>query len=250
MYNEAAQPYISVSEFWEGIDNQKAHLRAANYNTMIFDFQQKYELGKAIANSNYGLLKKNNNTFRGQGLEKYAVTFIDNHDTFERSEEDACNQEFAGCNADLTASGIRSKILQANAYILLMPGVPCVFWPHWKSYREEINALIAVRKMAGIHSESVVTDEKSGVLAYSGTIQGHRGKVVLRLGSNRDTSVPTGFHQVVDGENYTVYLEDGTGIDEVGSTPSDKSQKFIHNGQLYIRHGDKVYDAIGRIVNL
>ena len=51
---------------------------------MIFDFQQKYLLHRAIVNGNYSLLKKNSNSFRGQGLERYAVTFVDNHDTFER----------------------------------------------------------------------------------------------------------------------------------------------------------------------
>ena len=84
MYNEEGNPYLSVSECWESIDRQKQHLEETNYNTMVFDFQQKYELAKAIVNGNYNLLKKNSNSFRGQGLEKYAVTFIDNHDTFER----------------------------------------------------------------------------------------------------------------------------------------------------------------------
>lgn len=244
MYNEATNPYISVSEFWESIGNQKSHLLATNYNTMIFDFQQKYELGKAIGN-NYSLLKKNSNTFRGQGLEKYAVTFIDNHDTFERSDNQS--DEFGGYNADLSTSAVRSKILQANAYILMMPGIPCVFWPHWKRYTEEINELIAVRKLAGIHSESAVTDESSALMAYSGTIQGHRGKVVLRLGTNRDQTTPTGFHKVVDGTTYTVFLEDGTGIEEIRTQPAN-NEKFIKDGKLYIRHGNKTYDAIGNVV--
>ena len=249
MYNESAKPYFSVSECWEGIGRQKQHLQECDSNTMVFDFQQKYELASAIVGGSYGKLKKNSNSFRGQGLEKYAVTFIDNHDTFERS--DAQSQEFGGYNADLSSAKVRGQILQANAYILLMPGVPCVFWPHWKSYQNEINALIAVRKLAGIHSESAVTDEVTAQNSYSATIQGHRGKVVLRLGSNHDRSTPNGYYRAIDGGLYSVFVENGAGIDETNSDIiRGKGEKFIKDGKLYIRCGERVFDAMGRIVDL
>lgn len=250
MYNESAQPYFSVSECWEGINTQKAHLDSAGYNTMVFDFQQKYELANAIVGGSYGKLKKNSNSFRGQGLEKYAVTFIDNHDTFERS--DAQSQEFGGYNADLSNSTVRGRILQANAYILLMPGVPCVFWPHWKSYQSEINALIAVRKLVGIHSESAVLEETSGQYAYSATVQGHRGKVIVRLGSNHDRSTPNGYYRAIDGGMYTVFVENGAGVIEVpgNEEQANQGEKFIRDGKLYIRHGEKIFDAMGRVCDL
>jgi alpha-amylase len=121
---------------------------------MVFDFQQKYVLHRAIVGGSYSLLLKNTNSFRGQGLERYAVTFIDNHDTFERDSYGS--NQFGGQYCDLSNATTKSNILQAHAYLMAMPGVPCVFWPHWKSYQNEINAMIAVRKAAGIHSESVV----------------------------------------------------------------------------------------------
>ena len=244
MYNEVAKPYLSVSELWSDINTQKNHLVATNYNTMIFDFPQKYQLHQAIVGGSYGKLKKNTNSFRGQDLAKYAVTFIDNHDTFER--ESYGNNQFGGQNCDLSNATVKANILQAHAYILMMPGVPCVFWPHWKTYRNEINELIAIRKRAGIHSESQVLEEASAQYAYTATIQGHKGKVVLRLGKNRDTTAPAGFTQVVNGDHYTVFLEDGAGIDELPASREAKAKKFIQDGQLFIRIGDKVYDATGR----
>lgn len=111
MYNEAAQPYMSVSELWEGVDRQKQHLEEANYNTMIFDFPLKYNLS-GIPGGSYGKLNKNKKSFnslRALGLEKYSVTFIDNHDTFERS--DSQGNEYIGYNSDLSDATIKNYIL-------------------------------------------------------------------------------------------------------------------------------------------
>jgi len=246
MYNEASNPYLSVSELWHGIDRQKQHLQETEYNTMIFDFQQKYELHKAIVNGNYSLLKKNSNSFRGQNLERYAVTFVDNHDTFER--DGYGDNQFGGQYCDLSSATVKANVLQAYAYILSMPGVPCVFYPHWTSYKQEINDMIAVRKKAGLHSQSQVLEETSGSYAYSATIQGHNRKVIVRLGKNRDMTIPAGYWKCVDGEHYSMYLEVGQGVDEIESPESKLENKFIENGQLYIRYGGQVYDATGKIV--
>lgn len=244
MYNEASQPYLSVSELWEGIDRQKQHLVETGYNTMIFDFQQKYELHKAIVTNLYSKLKKNTNSFRGQGLERYAVTFVDNHDTFER--EGYGNNQFGGQYCDLSNTTVKANILQAYAYILSMPGVPCVFWPHWYTYKQEINDMIAIRKAAGLHSQSQVLEETSSNQAYSATVQGHHKKVIVRLGKNRDMTMPAGYFKCVDGDHYTVYLEVGEGVETVKGERQE--EKFIENGQLYIRRGDKIYNAMGQVV--
>lgn len=250
MYNESAQPYISVSEYWEGIDNTVNHLKATEYNTMIFDFPLKYALGEALKVNNLRALVKPTNSLRGKGFGKYAVTFIDNHDTFERS--DAQTQEFIGYNVDLQDAANKNKILQANAYILMLPGVPCVFWPHWKSYPTEINALIALRKLAGIHSESEILSETCESNVYEVKVQGHRGVLILRMGPTRSKEAPDGFYTALEGgetANYTIFALNGTGLETV--TPQTaKGEKFIENGTLYIRVGETVYDALGnRIKN-
>ena len=130
----------------------------------------------------------------------------------------------------------------------MMPGVPCVFWPHWKRYQSEINALIAARKLAGIHSESAVLSETTSQYNYEAVIQGHRGQVMLRLGSKRSTETPEGYRKVVDGPVHTVYYkEGGEGITDV---PSDQvpSTKVLRDGQLYLMYEGRMYDVQGRRV--
>ncbi len=209
LYNEAAKPYFSVSECWADISREVQHLQETNYNTLVFDFPQKYLLNEGIGNGDYRLLVKNASSFRGQGLERYAVTFVDNHDTFERNGYG--DNQFGGQYCNLSDATIKNKILQANAYILTMPGVPCVFWPHWSRYRDEINALIAVRKLAGIHSESAVSNESASNNAYEATVRGHKRNVIVRLGTNRSKVVPTGYELALEGGkngDYTLFISE------------------------------------------
>ncbi|MBO7457154.1 MAG: hypothetical protein J6T71_04970 [Paludibacteraceae bacterium] len=249
MYNEAANPYISVSELWQSIARQKQHLQECDSNTMIFDFQTKYSL-KGIVTGSYGKLNMNK-TFEGlrkYGLERYSVTFIDNHDTFDRGTAYGDNQ-FSG--SDLTNTTTKDNILQASAYILMMPGIPCMFWPYWKSYQSEINELITIRKRVGIHSESEVLEETSGQYQYSATVQGHRGKAIVRVGKYRSKTQPEGYELAVDGgENgaYTVYVRmESQGVERPTSDSSLKGRghKFLEDGKLFIRHGEHVYDVTG-----
>ena len=217
---------------------------------MIFDFQAKYSL-KGIVTGSYGKLNKNK-TFEGlrkHGLERYSVTFIDNHDTFDRGGAYGDNQFTP--STDLNTATNKDYVLQASAYMLMMPGVPCVFYPHWASYKEEINELIAVRKRVGIHSESQVLEEESGQYKYHATIQGHRGKAIVRVGKFRSKTVPEGYELAVEGGekgNYTVYVcMDAQGIEQPtsGSSLKGRGEKFLRNGQLLILRGDNIYTITG-----
>lgn len=254
MYNEAANPYISVSELWHSIDRQKQHLLECGYNTMVFDFVGKSSL-KGITNDSYGKLNANK-TFEGlrkEGLSRYAVTFIDNHDTFDRADAYGNNQYTK--TTDLSTATNKNHVLQASAYILMMPGIPCVFYPHWASYKEEISEMIAVRKRIGIHSESQVIEEESGQYRYSATIQGHRGQVIVRLGKSRDNlpTVPEGFEVAVEGGDrgfYTIYVkEDGQGVESVKANDA-ACRKIIYNGNVYILREGKTYNLTGTEVKV
>ncbi len=247
MYNEAAQPYISVSELWEGISRQKRHLQECDSNTMIFDFQQKYLLRDAIINGSYSKLKKNTNSFRGQGLEKYAVTFVDNHDTFDRGGAYGDNQ--FGSN-DLTTAEAKYRLMQAYAYLMSMPGIPCVFYPHWAKFKDEISEMIAIRKRMGIHSESKVLEETSGQLRYSALVQGHRGQVFVTVGRNRSQlDVPEDFEQVMDGDYYTLYIKEGAQSVEEVQRNKVQGTKVIENGVLYLEYNGAKYNVQGMKVN-
>ena len=238
MYNLNSEPFFSVSECWESLDIIQSHLEDASYNTLAFDFPMKFKLN-AWKGTSYSNLK--NPGLRSLGLSRFAVTFIDNHDTFNRSSYG--NNEFLGPNTDLNAK--RNTIIEANAYLLMMPGVPCVFWPHWYTFRTEINRLIALRKHVGIHSESVVSDETATTNSYSATITGHKGNAILRMGSARDMTVPQGYVRAYKGDNFDIYTTNGTGVDDVTVEPA--TTKVLENGKLYIIKNNIRYTIDGRI---
>lgn len=249
-YNEASQPYLSVSEYWmDDVASQVSHLKATGYNTMVFDFAQRSKVNNALKYPNYRLLTNHTNSFRYQGLSRYAVTFIDNHDTFERSDNKGA--EFIGYGIDITNASNKRKILQANAYILLLPGIPCVFYPHWVVCKDEISALIAVRKAAGIHSESTMSESADQTNnTYEATIQGHRGSVILRMGVNRSKEVPEGYELAIEGGSaaeYTVFIaKKSQDVENVSGAL--RGEKFVEDGKLLIRRGEHVYDVLGRII--
>lgn len=241
MYNLASRPFFSVSECWESLSVIQNHLRASNYNTLEFDFPLKYKFNDWKGGSAYSNLK--NPSLRGKGLSKYAVTFIDNHDTFHRSDNQG--GEFLGYNTDISAK--KQQIVEANAYLLMMPGVPCVFWPHWYTFREDINKLIAIRKQVGIHSESKVTSETALTNKYSAIITGHRGQVFLRMGSKRsEVEVPEGFRQALAGDNFDIYVSESTPVENV--CVESVASKVLENGTMYILRDDARYTIDGRLV--
>ena len=221
MYNEEAKPYFSVSECWDNANFIKDHLAATGYNTMVFDFPLKWDLNDAFkpSNANYGKLKTMQSMLRGRGLAKYTVTFVDNHDTFQRTNTESDIQN----STDGASANDRALMLQCNAYILSMPGVPCVFWPHWVKYQTEIQKMIIARKSAGIHSESTVS-EQSGNGWYEATVTGKNGKVVLYLGSSATKAAPEGYTLALKenkiamyytGETYVPGTDTGGGGGEV-----------------------------------
>ena len=201
-YVSAAKPYISVMEYWvNAASTINTRIDQASKNTMAFDFPGRVTaFQNGIAKSSYGNLVKPG--MRAQGYQKYAVTFVDNHDTFNRSDLGTTD---CGNSKD-GSSSINNKelIMQCNAYILSMPGIPCVFYPHWYKYKSEIKAMIDARRNAGIHSESAVS-ETSGSGYYEATVTGKYGKVILYLGSSASKSAPSGYKQAVKGSKYAMY---------------------------------------------
>ena len=199
-YNTAAKPYFSVMEYWVGDANElKTRIDEAGKNTLTFDFANMYTaLRDGIASSNYSNCL--NAGLRGKGYSRYAVTFIDNHDTFNRGSD---NSDVCG-NRDGSSINNSSVMLQCNAYILSLPGVPCVFYPHWVRYKSEIQSMIYARKAAGIHSESTMQEE-AGSGYYRATIQGKHGSLKLMLGSAANDATPSGYTLATKGSTYAVY---------------------------------------------
>lgn len=253
-YNRAAEAYFSVMEYWDGnVNTLQSRLSDAGWNTTTFDFATKYTaFNDGIAAENYYKLKGAG--LPGAGKSRYAVTFVDSHDSFQRD-----NNELCGEGNSMTLC--RDKVLLCNAYMLSMPGVPCVFWPHWVTFKDEIKAMINARYKTGVHSESSVNDE-AGNGYYKATIYGKNGEIRLLLGPNSGyNTTPQGYTLAVKGTNYGVYYKTTSArgdkdkerqpIVEGVEQPSDSSlkgrgEKFVKDGQLLIRVGEQVFDAMGR----
>ena len=204
MYNSAAANYFSVVEFWNGdMNNIKSYLNDVNWNTLAFDFSTKYSAIQGIADGDYTKCKGSG--LLGAGLSKFAVTFVDSHDTYFGCQGGRDNNdEIGGCGKSMEDYN-KDRVLGANAFILSMPGVPCVFYPHWAKYKEAIGKMILARKAAGVHSESHVSDE-AGNGYYKATITGKHGSVRLLLGPNSGyNTTPQGYTLAYKGGNFAMY---------------------------------------------
>lgn len=133
LYNENAKPAYSVGEYWQGdvtttksgdhpYGGVKDWVDATGKTSAAFDFPMKYFIQDAFSNSNWNKLANyTSSTLMGtSGYAQYAVTFIDNHDTGDPHDN---------------PSPLRANISAANAYILAMPGTPCIWISHWTAYK-------------------------------------------------------------------------------------------------------------------
>ena len=205
-YNSAAGAYMAVVEYWDGNSGViRSRLEDANWNEMAFDFGTKYDaLNNGICSFDYSKCKGAG--LLGAGLSKHAVTFVDNHDTFTRNDS-----EFGGQNNSMS-SNLKDRLLQANAYILSMPGIPCVFYPHWVTHKDAIKPMIEARHLVGVHSESEVKDESAEQGGYQATIVGKNGWIILQLGSKVGGSFD-GFTKKAYGNGYAIWVKTNT-VDE------------------------------------
>ena len=202
-YNSAAGAYMAVVEYWDGNSGViRSRLEDANWNEMAFDFGTKYNaLNDGICSFDYSKCKGAG--MLGAGLSKHAVTFVDNHDTFTRN-----GSEFGGQNKSMTEE-IKDRLLQANAYILSMPGIPCVFYPHWVTYKDAIKPMIEARHLVGVHSQSEVKDEYAEQGGYQATIVGKNGWLILQLGNKVGGSFD-GFSKKASGNGYAIWVKTNT----------------------------------------
>lgn len=197
-YNATAGAYFSMIEYWDGDANVLwDRIVDAGENTLALDFGTKYSaINDGIAKGDYS--KCLGSGLLGKGKGKWAVTFIDNHDTFERNDS-----EFGG-NFQSMSDNMSYHLLEANAFILSMPGVPCIFYPHWKKYGNEIKKMILARKAVGVHSESAVQDEGDNN-GYRATVTGTNGTLILELGNRKSSHA--GYTEVASGAGYSMWVK-------------------------------------------
>lgn len=194
IYNEDAKPEFSVGEYWDSDYNDVVNwIKGTGYTSAAFDFPLKYIINDAFGNGNWGAL-----TYKGvagdPNMSRYAVTFIDNHDTYRNENGEK----------------LQNNVLAANAFILAMPGTPCIFLPHWKAYQTELEKMITARKEAGINNQSKIVSGKYYDGGYVTIVQGEKHKIMVISGYPKGVNTD-GYTLVSKGTaanpNYAFYKE-------------------------------------------
>lgn len=255
-YNKHAKPEIAFMECYSGTDEIQNRINGANGDLMGLDFDLKWHVFNSFAGWDYSRGRGDCIMSRGDG--KHSVTFIESHDWFLRPDND---NEFGGRGNSMTPA-LKARLMQANAFLLSMPGVPCVFYPHWAKYKEDLKPMIIARKWAGVHSESEVKDEYSTATGYQATVVGKYGWLILCLGDKANGQGFEGYqlaasnYSTMEGHNesFEIWVNSSKekpmpqGMETInsGSSLMRRGEKFFRDGQLMIRVGDEIFDAYGR----
>ena len=202
-YNDATGVEYSVGEYWDGNDKIESWINRTNKKSAAFDFQFRYNVrdavngaanGKVATSSDWSKLNSNDNLMHDANYRRYAVTFVENHDTQKRSESEQNDP-------------LRKDTIAANAYMLAMPGTPCIFQPHWNAYKSEIKEMIAARKYAGITNMSNYVNKQSKKTLYVNEVTGTKHKLLVAVGNDAaGYAGETGYTKILSGYHYAYFL--------------------------------------------
>ena len=202
-YNDATGVEYSVGEYWDGNDKIESWINRTNKKSAAFDFQFRYNVrdavngaanGKVTTSSDWSKLNSNDNLMHDANYRRYAVTFVENHDTQYRSETEQNDP-------------LRKDTIAANAYMLAMPGTPCIFQPHWRDYKPELKEMIAARKYAGITNMSNYANKQSKKTLYVNEVTGTKHKLLVAVGNDAaGYAGETGYTKILSGYHYAYFL--------------------------------------------
>lgn len=202
-YNDATGVEFSVGEYWDGNQSIIDWINKTNKKSAAFDFQFRYNVrdaigikdNKIVSPPNWSKLKSDyNNLMHDPTYRQYAITFVENHDMQYRSKDEPLDP-------------LKRDTLAANAYMLAMPGTPCVFQPHWRAYKQEIKSMIEARKLAGITNMSNYTNKMAQTACFANETTGDKAKLIVVVGNNTKVYTPgTDYAQILEGYHYRYYL--------------------------------------------
>jgi len=220
IYNAYAKPTFSVGEFWDSWEGTKWWVDGTKQNGLVqsaaFDFPLKFLINYAFnGDFSQNALTGSNALALNDSYKRYSVTFVDNHDTYR----------------DGTKMSNDHNVLAANAFILSMPGTPCIFLPHWKTHKAALKRMIAARKAAGITNQSTFESyECNGGYGRSFHVHGRNndgtdnGKSILLLLGNCGDYNTSGYRSVWNGDNnnwnFQMYVSNSVTEDDLGAVPS------------------------------
>lgn len=190
-YNKSVGIEYSVGEYWDSNAKIQSWINATLKNSAAFDFQFRYNVRDAINSNNWAALKSTNNLMNDKNWRQYAVTFVENHDMEYRSSSEQQDP-------------IRRDTLAANAYLLAMPGTPCVFFTHWLEYKDEIGAMISARTAAGITNMSDYEVKVATSAYYAVNVNKTLYAAVGRLDKMENPGAD--WQKVLSGYHYAYFL--------------------------------------------
>ena len=208
LYNKACEPTFSVGEYWDGnAETLRWWLNETKQDdriqTAVFDFALKYPMQSAFAAGNWSALN-DKGLAADPNYQRYSVTFVDNHDTGQNTNYDC----------------LKTNIMPANAFILAMPGTPCIFYKHYIAYTDEINNCIKARRAAGVHNQSAILTQQESSGGYILETQGTRGNLYVQVGGAVFNGAPSGYTLVQGGNGYNMYISNGIDWQHVGKDGS------------------------------
>lgn len=201
-YNDATGVKFSVGEYWDGNPSIINWINKTNKKSAAFDFQFRYNVrdavgvkdNKIVSSPNWSKLMSDINLMHDPTYRQYAITFVENHDMQYRSKNEPLDP-------------LKRDTLAANAYMLAMPGTPCVFQPHWRAYKQEIKSMIEARKLAGITNMSNYTNKMAQTACFANETTGNKAKLIVVVGNNTKAYTPgTDYAQILEGYHYRYYL--------------------------------------------
>ena len=202
-YNDATGVKFSVGEYWDVNPSIINWINKTNKKSAAFDFQFRYNVrdavngaadGKVASFSDWSKLNSTNNLMHDANYRQYAVTFVENHDMQYRSASEPLDP-------------LRKDTLAANAYMLAMPGTPCIFQPHWRAYKQELKSMIEARKLAGITNMSNYTNKMAQTSCFANETTGNKAKLIVVVGNNTKAYTPSAdYAQILEGYHYRYYL--------------------------------------------
>jgi alpha-amylase len=233
-YNKMTTPTFSVGEYDWGAHNEQRgwmwytataptvtgedHLKTSS---SVFDFTTFFALKDNKGAGRYfvwygfgngvGMVGDTTDNLRWKNR---AVTFLENHDTGYRTNEDGTPQE----HHKFDSFANTWEVEQAYAQILTHPGVPCVYWKHYFDWggelRNKIGALINARKVAGVHAGSALHLQENARAngVYAARVDGRNGELYIRIGGTDADWQPSfsnyqDYREYARGAGWTVWVK-------------------------------------------